>query len=84
MTHRLAVRERQALFGAIGAVLRASIAHRGSSVASYVDAFGVAGRNQETLQVYGRGGRPCFRCGTPLKRLRLAGRTTVYCPQCQR
>jgi formamidopyrimidine-DNA glycosylase len=84
MTHRLAVRERQALFGAIGTVLRASIAARGSSVASYVDAFGVAGRNQEMLQVYGRGGRPCFRCGTPLKRLRLAGRTTVYCSQCQR
>lgn len=83
-THRLAVRERRALFGAIGSVLRQSIAARGSSVASYVDAFGVAGRNQETLQVYGRAGRPCFRCGTPLKSLRLAGRTTVYCPQCQR
>jgi formamidopyrimidine-DNA glycosylase len=84
MTHRLAVRERRALFGAIGTVLRSSIAARGSSVANYVDAFGVAGRNQEMLQVYGRAGRPCFRCGTPLKRLRLAGRTTVYCPQCQR
>ncbi len=84
MTHRLAVRERQALFGAIGQVLRKSIAARGSSIANYVDAFGVAGQNQETLQVYGRAGRPCFRCGTPLKRLRLAGRTTVYCPTCQR
>lgn len=84
MTHRLAVRERQALFGAIGAVLRQGIAARGSSVATYVDGFGVAGRNQETLQVYGRAGRPCFRCGTSLKRLRLAGRTTVYCPKCQR
>lgn len=84
LTHRLAVRERTALFGAIETVLRKSIAARGSSVASYVDAFGVAGRNQETLQVYGRAGRPCFRCGTALKRLRLAGRTTVYCPTCQR
>ena len=84
MTHRLAVRERVALFGAIGAVLRKSIAARGSSIANYVDAFGEAGRNQETLQVYGRAGRPCFRCGTALKRLRLAGRTTVYCPTCQR
>lgn len=84
MTHRLAVRDRRALFSAIGAVLRKGIAARGSSVASYVDGFGVAGRNQETLQVYGRAGRPCFRCGTRLKRLRLAGRTTVYCPKCQR
>jgi formamidopyrimidine-DNA glycosylase len=84
MTHRLAVRERQALFEAIGTVLRKSIAARGSSVANYVDGFGVAGRNQETLQVYGRAGRPCFRCGTPLKSLQLAGRTTVYCPTCQR
>ena len=82
-TDRLAVRERQALFGAIGAVLSQAIAARGSSVANYVDAFGVAGRNQKTLQVYGRAGRPCVRCGTPLKSLRLAGRTTVYCPQCQ-
>jgi len=84
MTHRLAVRERVALYGAIGRVLRKSIAARGSSIANYVDAYGVAGHNQETLQVYGRAGRPCFRCGTSLKKLRLAGRTTVYCPTCQR
>jgi formamidopyrimidine-DNA glycosylase len=83
-THRLTARERRALYAAIQDVLENSIAARGSSVSTYVDAFGVRGRNQEKLLVYGRSGQPCLRCGTLLQGTRLAGRGTVYCRTCQR
>ena len=81
---RLAVRERRALYAAIQEVLLNSIAARGTSIINYVDGFGLKGQNQERLFVYGRGGKPCLRCGTPLKLTRLAGRATVYCRECQR
>jgi len=42
------------------------------------------GGEQDLLQVYGRGGEPCPRCGRPLAVVRLAGRTTVFCRRCQR
>jgi formamidopyrimidine-DNA glycosylase len=64
--------------------LRRAILNRGSSVSDYRDAWGEAGRQQEELQVYGRGGQPCFRCGRPLALVRLAGRSTVFCRRCQR
>ncbi|HEX3629989.1 MAG TPA: bifunctional DNA-formamidopyrimidine glycosylase/DNA-(apurinic or apyrimidinic site) lyase [Candidatus Dormibacteraeota bacterium] len=83
-THRLTVRERRALYSSIQEVLENSIAARGSSIINYVDAFGLRGSNQEKLLVYGRGGEPCLRCGTPLQATRLAGRGTVYCRKCQR
>jgi formamidopyrimidine-DNA glycosylase len=83
-THRLTVRERRALYGAIQEVLENSIAARGSSIINYVDGFGLRGANQEQLLVYGRRGEPCLRCGTPLQGTRLAGRGTVYCRKCQR
>ena len=60
------------------------IANRGSSIDDYVDLYGARGRQQEELQVYGRGGRPCFGCGAPLTLIRLGGRATVFCRRCQR
>jgi formamidopyrimidine-DNA glycosylase len=83
-THRLTVRERRALYAAIQEVLETSIAARGSSIINYVDGFGLRGSNQEKLLVYGRSGKPCLTCGTPLRGTRLAGRSTVYCRTCQR
>jgi formamidopyrimidine-DNA glycosylase len=66
------------------AVLGEAITNRGSTVVSYRDTNGEAGRQQERLLVYGRAGEPCFRCGRPLSQSRLAGRTTVFCRRCQR
>ena len=67
------------LRAALDLSLRRAIANRGSSVSDYRDAWGEAGRQQEELQVYGRGGQPCVRCGRPLALVRLAGRSTVFC-----
>ncbi len=81
--HRLTRRERAALLDAIRVVLSAAVANRGSSVDDYRDVWNSRGSNQERLQVYGRGGQPCFRCGATLRRTVTAGRTTVYCAHCQ-
>ncbi|HEY7200683.1 MAG TPA: bifunctional DNA-formamidopyrimidine glycosylase/DNA-(apurinic or apyrimidinic site) lyase [Candidatus Dormibacteraeota bacterium] len=72
------------LHHALAGLLVEAIANRGSSVDTYRDAWGEMGDQQELLQVYGRGGRPCLRCGRPLAVVRLAGRTTVFCRRCQR
>ena len=64
--------------------LRLAIANRGSSVDTYRDAWGEVGGQQEKLLVYGRAGEPCFTCGRPLSSVRIAGRTTVFCRNCQR
>jgi formamidopyrimidine-DNA glycosylase len=72
------------LHGALRESLSEAIANRGSSVATYLDGLGQAGGQQFRLQVYGRGGQPCLRCGRPLASERLAGRTTVFCRYCQR
>jgi formamidopyrimidine-DNA glycosylase len=72
------------LHAALSGLLREAIANRGSSVDSYRDAWGEMGGEQGLLQVYGRGGQPCPRCGRTLSTVRLAGRTTVYCRRCQR
>jgi formamidopyrimidine-DNA glycosylase len=75
---------RRRLYLGIEQALRSAVDLRGSSVDDYRDGFGEKGRNQEVLLVYGRALMPCTRCGRPLARTTVAGRTTVYCPRCQR
>ncbi|HSS60858.1 MAG TPA: bifunctional DNA-formamidopyrimidine glycosylase/DNA-(apurinic or apyrimidinic site) lyase [Candidatus Limnocylindrales bacterium] len=77
-------RSAQRLHESLRESLRAAIANRGSSVDTYRDAWGEIGRQQEKLLVYGRAGEPCFTCGRPLRAIRIAGRTTVFCTRCQR
>jgi formamidopyrimidine-DNA glycosylase len=70
---------------AVVEVLQESIALRGTSFRDYVDARGARGGFVDRLAVYGRAGEPCPRCGTPLVDTHaIDGRTTVYCPHCQR
>jgi formamidopyrimidine-DNA glycosylase len=68
---------------AIGRVLRRAINRRGSSIRNYVGGSGLQGRYQNEFRVYGRTGEPCVRCGAALQRVRLAGRSTHFCPSCQ-
>jgi formamidopyrimidine-DNA glycosylase len=82
--HRLTRKQRLALHEAVVAVLHKAIDNRGSSIDDYRDLWDARGNHQEELQAYGRAGLPCFRCATLLRRTVIAGRTTVYCPQCQR
>lgn len=65
-------------------VLRHAIRLGGSSVSDYVDADGVRGFFQLEHRVYQRTGEPCRVCGTAIKRVVIGGRSTHYCPRCQR
>jgi formamidopyrimidine-DNA glycosylase len=65
-------------------VLTEAIQLGGSSVSDYVDADGVAGFFQLRHHVYSRTGQPCRVCETPIKRIVIAGRSTHYCPTCQK
>jgi formamidopyrimidine-DNA glycosylase len=69
---------------ALRAVLREAIKLGGSSVNDYVDAEGREGFFQLRHRVYGREGQPCLVCGTAIKRVIIAGRSSHYCPHCQR
>ena len=65
-------------------LLREAIELGGSSVSDYVDAEGREGFFQLQHRVYGREGRPCLVCRTPIKRVIIAGRSSHYCPHCQK
>jgi formamidopyrimidine-DNA glycosylase len=72
------------LFLSVQEVLKEAIALGGSSISDYVDADGEEGFFQLQHRVYGREGEPCLICKTPIKRIVLAGRSSHYCPQCQK
>jgi formamidopyrimidine-DNA glycosylase len=72
------------LLAAIKEVLREAIALGGSSISDYVDADGEEGFFQLQHRVYGREGEPCLICKTPIKRVVIAGRSSHYCPKCQK
>jgi formamidopyrimidine-DNA glycosylase len=72
------------LHAALQEVLREAIELGGSSVSDYVDAEGREGFFQLRHRVYGREGEPCLVCGTAIKRVIIAGRSSHYCPHCQK
>ncbi len=76
--------ELRRLYDAIQQVLSQAIAAGGSSVSDYVNAEGEPGFFQFEHRVYGREGEPCLVCRTPIKRLVIAGRSSHYCPRCQK
>ncbi|MCK4259291.1 MAG: bifunctional DNA-formamidopyrimidine glycosylase/DNA-(apurinic or apyrimidinic site) lyase [Halanaerobiales bacterium] len=76
--------EKVLLFQAIQEVLTIGINNRGTSKRDYVDAFGKKGSNQNQLKVYGREGEKCKVCGSEIKRIKVGGRSSHYCPKCQR
>jgi formamidopyrimidine-DNA glycosylase len=79
----LTAADEKRLFDAIRSVLGEAVARRGSSVDDYTAPDG-DGEMQERLQVYQRTGRPCPRCGRPIRRIVVGGRSTHFCSWCQR
>lgn len=70
-------------YQAIGSVLRKSLRFGGTSSSSYVRIDGTKGGYAPYLAVYRRTGKTCSRCGTLIVRIKVAGRSTHYCPHCQ-
>jgi len=75
--------ELRRLYNGIRAALEAGIARQGSTLRDYALPDGGSGSMQHEFKVYGRGGEPCDRCGTPIAKTRVGGRGTWFCPDCQ-
>ena len=65
-------------------ILARAIALGGSTLRDFKDAHGMNGAFQDEARVYGREGQPCLACGTPLRRIVQAQRSTYFCPRCQK
>ncbi len=80
----LSRRAAERLHRAVRKVLVEALEDRGSSFRDYVDAEGEQGMHQLRVKVFRRTGEPCDVCGTAIKRIRVGGRSSHYCPKCQR
>lgn len=76
--------EAHRLYGVVRRVLNEAIRLGGSSISDYVDAEGQPGEFQIRHRAYGREGKKCSRCGKKIRRIIVAGRSSYFCPFCQR
>ncbi len=85
LSDTLSSQEVRRLYRAIQETLQEAIKMRGTTLddEAYVDLFNKPGEFQEELKVYGREGLPCRRCRTPIQSVKVAQRTSYFCPQCQ-
>jgi formamidopyrimidine-DNA glycosylase len=85
LSDTLSSQEVRRLYRAIQETVQEAIKMRGTTLEdeAYVDLFGKPGEYQAELKVYGRQGEPCRRCRTPIQTVRVAQRTSYFCPQCQ-
>lgn len=73
------------LLGHVQDVMAEALAQGGTSFDSlYVNVNGQSGYFDRSLDAYGQEGRPCSRCGTPIRRVAFMNRSSYFCPQCQR
>jgi formamidopyrimidine-DNA glycosylase len=76
-------KELKELYAAIRKVLSDGIKYRGTTKWDYVDSSGQAGEYQNQLKAYDREGEVCYNCGTELQRIKVGGRSSYFCPECQ-
>jgi formamidopyrimidine-DNA glycosylase len=81
----LSSQEVRRLYRAMREVLQDAVRFRGTTLddEAYLDLFGKPGEFQHELKVYGRRGQPCRRCRTPIDSVKIGGRNSYFCPQCQ-
>lgn len=80
----LAAPQCRALLDAVQAVITRAIAARGSTIRDYRTPDGVEGGFQRQFCVYGKAGEACPVCGAKLVAVKVAGRTSTFCPRCQK
>jgi len=81
---RIGAERWQRLAEAVVAVLEQAIREGGTTLNDFADGDGNAGYFQVSLAVYGREGEACGRCGASVRRVVQSGRSTYFCPRCQR
>src|SRR3989344_2604674 len=72
------------LFDAIHDVLKKGLKYGGATEMNYVNVEGNEGQYQKHFLVYGREGEKCYNCSGTIKKIRIAGRGTYFCPNCQK
>lgn len=72
------------LYAKLQEILRKAIVLRGSSISDFLDSDGIPGDYQHHHRVYDREGKPCPRCKTTIRRIIVAGRSSHFCPKCQK
>ena len=72
------------IFHQAKAILKVAIKKRGTSISDWRDLYGCRGENQNELMAYGREGNRCLICGGVICRIKQGGRSTFYCPDCQK
>lgn len=77
-------KESKKLFDSIHEVLKRGLKYGGATEINFVNALGQSGDYQEHFLTYGREGEKCYNCNGAIKKIRLAGRGTYFCPVCQR
>jgi len=80
---RISAPRARGLFRAVRKVLDHAVKLQGTSFRDYIDIEGRPGNYAPRLRVYQRTGRPCYRCGRPIRRIVIAGRSSHFCPRCQ-
>ena len=85
MSDSLSSQEVRRLYRAMRETLQDAVRFRGTTLddQAYVDIFGKPGEFKNELKVYGRKGLACRRCRTPIQSVKVGGRTSYFCPQCQ-
>lgn len=81
---RLGESQARALLRAVKKVLHRAVELQGTSFRDYIDIEGRPGNFLPQLRVYQRSGKPCRRCGAAIKRVIIGGRSSHFCPKCQR
>ena len=81
--NKLSQKQLRDLFDSIQFVIKQGIEDRGTSVDQYYDAKGKKGKHAQNLKVFRQNGKPCPRCKTIIKKSKVGGRGTHFCPQCQ-
>ena len=71
------------LHTAIVEVLQVAIAKGGTTFSDFLNLLGVQGNYGDAALVYGRQGEPCRVCQTPIEKIKLGGRSSHFCPNCQ-
>ena len=65
-------------------IIEEAIKNGGTTIRSYTSSLGVTGRFQQFLKVHKRENESCYNCGTTIKRIKVGGRSTYFCPNCQK
>lgn len=76
--------EKEKIYHNMRHILARGIIYGGTSFSDYVNAFGEKGSFQEELKVHQREGKECYSCGTKINKIKVSGRSTYFCPQCQK